>query len=118
LQDVQDKLVLPEACPASRPSWFGFVLTCRPEIDCNALVSFIEQHRIQSRRLFAGNIVRHPCFDKMRKTGTGYRIAGSLDNTDMVTQRTFWLGVYPGMNDAMLDRMIEAVKAGVQQHET
>jgi CDP-6-deoxy-D-xylo-4-hexulose-3-dehydrase len=63
--------------------------------------------------LFAGNIIKHPCFDTMRKTGAGYRIAGTLDVTDRVMRDTFWIGVYPGMTDEMVDRMIEVVREGV-----
>jgi CDP-6-deoxy-D-xylo-4-hexulose-3-dehydrase len=114
LKDIQDKLILPEPAPNSRPSWFGFLITCRNNVNRNNLVRHIEGNNIQTRMLFAGNLVKHPCFDEMRKTGTGYRIAGTLDVTDRVMNNTFWLGVYPGMTDAMIDRMIEVVREGVK----
>ena len=57
----------------------------------------------RQRMLFAGNLLKHPCFDEMRKSGKGYRIAGSLENTDRIMRDTFWIGVYPGLSEAMLD---------------
>ena len=113
LKGLNDKLILPEPCPNSKPSWFGFMLTCNKcERDSkirNKLTRFIEDNGIQTRTFFAGNIVKHPCFDEMRKIKTGYRIVGSLKNTDMVMNNSFWLGVYPGMTDEMLDRMINVI---------
>jgi len=113
VKDLQDRLILPEICPNSKPSWFGFVLTCNTKDHNsekrNKLTRFIEENKIQTRTFFAGNIVKHPCFDEMRKTGTGYRIAGSLENTDLVLNNTFWFGVYPGMTDEMIDRIIEVI---------
>jgi CDP-6-deoxy-D-xylo-4-hexulose-3-dehydrase len=76
----------------------------------NALVQHIEKNNIQTRMLFAGNLVKHPCFDEMRKTGEGYRVMGNLDTTDRIMRDTFWLGVYPGMSEEMIDRMIRVVK--------
>ena len=78
LLPIADRLVLPEACPGSTPSWFGFPLTCREGVERNKIVSYIEGKGIQTRMLFAGNLIRHPCFDEMRKTGQRYRVAGSL----------------------------------------
>jgi CDP-6-deoxy-D-xylo-4-hexulose-3-dehydrase len=82
LQDLRDKLILPEAAPDSRPSWFGFLVTCREGVNRNKLVQHIESRNIQTRMLFAGNLVKHPCFDELRKSGADYRIAGSLETTD------------------------------------
>jgi len=110
LNDLQDKLILPEAAPHSDPSWFGFLITCKDGINRNRLVQHIESNNIQTRMLFAGNLVKHPCFDELRKTGKGYRIAGNLDVTDRIMNDTFWIGVYPGMTDEMIDRMIDVVK--------
>ena len=110
LEEVEDKLILPEPCPNSKPSWFGFLLTCREGVDKNKLVQYIENHGVQTRMLFAGNLIKHPCFDQMRATGKGYRVAGSLENTDRIMTDTFWIGVYPGMTDAMLDAMADAIK--------
>lgn len=113
LNDLQNKLILPEAAPNANPSWFGFLITCKDTVNRNKLVQHIESKKIQTRMLFAGNLVRHPCFDVMRKTGEGYRIAGSLDNTDRITDNTFWIGVYPGMTDKMIDTMIAVIRDGV-----
>ena len=110
LNNLQDKLILPEAALYSDPSWFGFLITCKDGVSRNRLVQHIESKNIQTRMLFAGNLVKHPCFDEMRKSGTGYRIAGNLDETDRIMNDTFWIGVYPGMTDEMIDRMIEAIK--------
>lgn len=74
---------------------------------------FIESKGIQTRMLFAGNLTKHPCFDEMRETGKGYRIIGELKNTDRIMKDTFWVGVYPGMTDEMLDYMIEMIKKAV-----
>jgi CDP-6-deoxy-D-xylo-4-hexulose-3-dehydrase len=114
LKDLQDKLILPEASSNSNPSWFGFLITCKEGVSRNALVRHIEKNNIQTRMLFAGNLVKHPCFDGMRKTGEGYRVAGNLDTTDRIMRDTFWLGVYPGMSDEMIDRMIQVVREGVE----
>lgn len=110
LLEVEDKIILPEACPNSDPSWFGFLITCREGIDRAKLVESIEKEKIQTRMLFAGNLTKHPCFNTMRATGTGYRIAQELKNTDRIMHDTFWLGVYPGMTDAMTDYMAEVIK--------
>ena len=114
LEPVADKLILPEACENSNPSWFGFLLTCREGVAREKVVSYIEEHGVQTRMLFSGNLIKHPCFDEMRLTGTGYRVIGDLHVTDEIMTRTFWVGVYPGMTDEMIDYMaktiIEAVK--------
>jgi CDP-6-deoxy-D-xylo-4-hexulose-3-dehydrase len=109
-QDLRDRLILPEAAPNSNPSWFGFLITCKESGKRNELVQHIEKNNIQTRMLFAGNLVKHPCFDGMRKTGAAYRIVGNLDTTDRIMRDTFWIGVYPGMTDAMIDRMIAVVR--------
>jgi CDP-6-deoxy-D-xylo-4-hexulose-3-dehydrase len=113
LEDLQDKLILPEPAPGSKPSWFGFLITCKEGVDRNALVQHIEKNNIQTRMLFAGNLVKHPCFDEPRKTGEGYRVVENLDTTDRIMRDTFWLGVYPGMSDDMIDRMIRVVREKV-----
>ena len=114
LKSVEDKLILPEACPNSNPSWFGFLLTCRNGVERSKVVNYIESHGVQTRMLFAGNITKHPCFDEFRQSGEGYRVVGNLDNTDTIMERTFWVGVYPGMTDEKSDyiakTIIEAVK--------
>jgi len=113
LKDLNDRLILPVPCPNSKPSWFGFMITCNPEEKNkktrNKLTRFIEDKKIQTRTLFAGNIIKHPCFDEMRKNNSGYRIVGSLKNTDIVMENSFWVGVYPGMTNEMIDRIIEVI---------
>jgi CDP-6-deoxy-D-xylo-4-hexulose-3-dehydrase len=113
LNDIQDKLILPEACPNSQPSWFGFLMTCREGVNRNKIVQYVEHKGIQTRMLFAGNIIKHPCFDQMRVSGKGYRIAGTLENTDRIMKDTFWVGVYPGMTDEKIDYMIRIIKDAV-----
>lgn len=115
LSDLQDKIILPEKCPGSDPSWFGFLMTCKEGIDRRKVVSYIEDHGIQTRMLFAGNLTKHPCFDEMRKTGKGYRIVGNLNNTDRIMNDSFWVGVYPGMTDEKLDYMIKIIREAVSQ---
>ena len=112
LQSVQDKLILPEPVENSSPSWFGFCITCKDGVSRNELVKKIEAENIQTRALFAGNLTRHPCFDQIRGTDA-YRIVGDLRETDRIMNNTFWIGVYPGMTDAMLDKMISVIKASV-----
>jgi len=114
LKNLQDKLILPEATSCSDPSWFGFLITCKKGVNRNKLVQHIENKNIQTRMLFAGNLVKHPCFDELRKSGTGYRIAGTLDITDRIMNDTFWIGVYPGMNDEMIDKMVDVIKEGIK----
>ncbi|MFR4351156.1 MAG: lipopolysaccharide biosynthesis protein RfbH [Roseburia sp.] len=114
LAGVEDKLILPVPCENSRPSWFGFLITCRDGVDRNKVVQYIEDHGIQTRMLFAGNLTKHPCFDQMRANGKGYRIVGELTNTDRIMKDTFWVGVYPGMTDAMIDYMVKMMKEAVR----
>ena len=113
LKGTEDKLILPEAQADSRPSWFGFLITCREGVDRNAVVRYLEEKGVQTRMLFAGNLTRHPCFDQMRAEGTGFRIVGSLENTDRIMRDTFWVGVYPGMTDAMIDHMARTIREAV-----
>jgi len=114
LQNLQDKLILPEAAPFSDPSWFGFLITCKNGINRNKLVQYIESKNIQTRMLFAGNLIKHPCFDELRKTGDGFRVIGNLEETDRIMNDSFWIGVYPGMTDEMIDKMIAVINDGVK----
>ncbi len=111
--EIENKLILPAACENSNPSWFGFLITCKEGVERNAVVQYLEDHGIQTRMLFAGNLTKHPCFDEMREAQEGYRIVGELVNTDRIMTDSFWIGVYPGMTDEMIDYMarmlIEAV---------
>lgn len=115
LKDCQDKLILPEPCEGSKPSWFGFMMTVREGINRTEVVRYIEDHGVQTRNLFAGNLTKHPCFDEMRASGEGYRIVGELTNTDRIMNDTFWIGVYPGMTDEMIDYMIKTIREALNQ---
>ncbi|MBR5386734.1 MAG: lipopolysaccharide biosynthesis protein RfbH [Clostridiales bacterium] len=115
LQDCQDKIILPEAAPNSKPSWFGFMMTVKEGVDRVKVVKYIEDHGVQTRNLFAGNLTKHPCFDELRESGEGYRIVGELTNTDRIMNDTFWIGVYPGMTDEMIDYMIKTIKEALNQ---
>ena len=110
LSGTEDKLILPEACENSDPSWFGFMITCREGIERNRIVSCLEEHGVQTRMLFAGNLIKHPCFDEMRRKEEGYRVVGNLKNTDRIMKDTFWIGVYPGMTEEMIDYMAKIVR--------
>ena len=110
LKPAEDRLILPEAAPNSRPSWFGFLISVRPGscLDRNAMTRYLESKNIQTRLLFSGNLLRHPCFDPLRGTDA-YRVVGGLENTDFVMNHTFWVGVYPGMTDEMIDYMAKVI---------
>ncbi|MCI7767211.1 MAG: lipopolysaccharide biosynthesis protein RfbH [Oscillospiraceae bacterium] len=109
LECAEDKLILPTPCDNSDPCWFGFLVTCKNGTDRNKVVQYIEQKGIQTRMLFAGNLTRHPCFDEMRKSGSGFRIAGELKNTDRIMNDSFWMGVYPGITDDMIRYIAKTV---------
>ena len=115
LKGMEDRLILPEAAPGSKPSWFGFLITCREGVDRSKVVPYVESKGVQTRMLFAGNLTKHPCFDQMRKAGEGYRIVGSLDHTDRIMRDTFWVGVYPGMTDEMIDYMARVIREAVNE---
>lgn len=114
LCDLNDQFILPEPCPDSRPSWFGFLITCKNGIDKNHIVQYLESHGVQTRMLFSGNLIKQPCFDEMRKMQTGYRKCSSLETTDLIMERTFWIGVYPGMTDEMIDYMARMLREAVR----
>lgn len=114
LEDVQDKFILPVSCPHSKPSWFGFLLTCREGVDKVAVTRFVEAHGVQTRALFAGNLIKHPCFNEMRASGKGYRVVGELTNTDRIMRDTFWVGLYPGMTDEKIDYIAKVIKDSVK----
>lgn len=109
LAGVEDKLILPYCEEKARPSWFGFLMTVREGVDRDAVVRHLEGKGIQTRMLFSGNLLRHPCFDRMRASKEGYRVIGSLENTDRIVRDTFWVGVYPGMTEEMLDYMAQKI---------
>ena len=110
-------LILPEPMPNSNPSWFGFLISVKEDAPFtrNELVTYLEGRKIQTRNLFAGNLVKHPAFDEMRRTGKGFRIVGGLEKTDFVMSNTFWIGVYPGMTEEMLAFMATSIKEFVAE---
>lgn len=114
LEPAKDKLILPEPAEDSDPSWFGFMISVKPEsgLKRNDVTKYIEEHNVQTRLLFSGNLVKHPCFDQIRGTDA-YRIVGGLDQTDYVMNNSFWVGVYPGMTDAKIDYMAKTILEGV-----
>lgn len=116
LEPLEGQLLFQEAGAESRPSWFGFLMTVRPEsmVSRNEMVSHLEAHNIQTRPLFAGNLTRHPCFQNLRE-GVDYRVAGTLEVTDRVMNNSFWVGVYPGMERGMLEEIVGRIteKAGL-----
>ena len=114
LEDIQDKIILPEPAENSDPSWFGFLISVRPEtgLNRNDVTKYIESKNVQTRLLFSGNIIKQPCFNEIRGTDA-YRVVGSLENSDFVVNNTFWVGVYPGMTDAMIDYMAQVIKESV-----
>ena len=116
LFDVQDKLILPEPAENSEPSWFGFMISVKDEagINRNAVTKYIEEHNVQTRLLFSGNLIKHPCFDQLRGTDA-YRVVGSLENTEFIMNHTFWVGVYPGMTDEKIDYMAQIIKEALNQ---
>lgn len=111
-------LILPEPLPGSDPSWFGFLISVTPDapFSRNDLARYLEGCKIQTRNLFAGNLLRHPAFDQLRQLPGSYRVAGSLDNTDFIMNNTLWIGVYPGMTTEMLAHMIASVKKFVSSY--
>ncbi|RSN57813.1 MULTISPECIES: lipopolysaccharide biosynthesis protein RfbH [Actinomadura] len=106
LADLEDVLLLPSATPDSDPSWFGFLITIREDAPFTRreFVAFLEERQIQTRLLFGGNLTRHPAYQEVE-----YRVAGDLANSDVITDRTFWIGVYPGITPEMTDYMVESV---------
>jgi len=116
LDGLSDVLVLPEEAPGSRASWFGFLITVKEDAPFRReeLVRHLESRNIQTRNLFAGNLLRQPCFDEPRRTGEGYRVVGELQNTDAVMERAFWIGVYPGMTEEKLQYMAKAIWCFIQ----
>lgn len=114
LNEAQDKLILPEPAEGSSPSWFGFLISVKEEsgLDRNQVTRYIEDHNIQTRLLFSGNLIKHPCFDQLRGT-EAYRVSGSLEVTDFIMTHSFWVGVYPGMTDEKLDYMAQVIKDAI-----
>ncbi len=115
LECVQDRIILPEPAGNSRPSWFGFLISVRPEtgLERNRVTRYLEEHNVQTRLLFSGNLIKHPCFDQIRGTDA-YRIVGTLNHTEFIMNHTFWVGVYPGMTNSMVDYMAQVISEAVK----
>jgi len=128
LSELEDKFILPEPTPNSDPSWFGFILTVREDAGFtrDEIVNYLESNGIQTRMLFAGNIIKHPCFDELRKNGQGFRVAqnlylhstspSGLPVTDRVMRNSFWFGVYPGLTEMHIDFMVRKIKDFIEKH--
>ncbi|MBQ6207260.1 MAG: lipopolysaccharide biosynthesis protein RfbH [Oscillospiraceae bacterium] len=116
LDSASDRLILPEAAENSVPSWFGFLVAVRPEsgLERNRITEYLEKRNIQTRLLFSGNLIRHPCFDNIRGTNA-YRVVGTLERTDFIMNNAFWVGVYPGMTEEKLDFMASSVLNAIKQ---
>ena len=114
LSDIEG-LILPEAAKNADPSWFGFLLSVKEEsgVKRNDLTAFLEKANIQTRLLFSGNLIKHPCFDQIRGTDA-YRVVGELKNTDYIMEHSFWIGVYPGMTKEMLQYMADKIHEGME----
>ncbi|MDQ1444670.1 MAG: CDP-4-dehydro-6-deoxyglucose reductase, partial [Acidimicrobiaceae bacterium] len=106
LADLQDVLLLPRATEHSDPSWFGFCISVQPgaPFSRHALVQHLESQQIGTRELFAGNLLRQPAYQDVPK-----RVVGDLSNADFVMENTFWIGVYPGLTDEMIDFIVETI---------
>ena len=115
LESINQKIILPESEDNSLPSWFGFLISIKEGsgIDRNRITQYLEKHQIQTRLLFAGNLIRHPAFDSIRNTDA-YRVVGDLKITDYVMNNSFWVGVYPGMTEDMIDYMAEIIKKAME----
>ena len=111
LKDAEKVIILPEATEKSDPSWFGFLMTVRDNASFNRdeLAQYLERKNIQTRNLFSGNYIKHPCFNEMREKREGYRVIGELTNTDIIMNQSLWIGVYPGMNQEKLDYMVDTI---------
>lgn len=118
LKDLDRIFIFPKATSDSEPSWFGFMITLKTGLPFsrNDLVEYLEAHNIQTRNLFAGNIIRHPAFESLVKD-KDYRVIGILPNTDKIMNDSFWLGVYPGMRRDALDYMIKTIRTFVANYD-
>ncbi len=104
LKDLEEFFILPEATPNSEPSWFGFPIAVRPDgpFNRNQVIAFLENRKIATRLLFAGNLLRQPAYQDIK-----HRVVGPLTNTDFIMNQVFWVGVYPGITSAMMSYMLD-----------
>ncbi|MBI2495628.1 MAG: lipopolysaccharide biosynthesis protein RfbH [Candidatus Omnitrophica bacterium] len=110
LAPCEEFLIFPQAHPKAEPSWFGFPLTVRAGVRRAELVRWLEEAKIETRMIFAGNLLRQPAFQEI-----AHRVAGSLAQTDRVMQDTFFIGVYPGLTDEMIDFIVERFRQFFQR---
>lgn len=117
LDCLSDIFILPEYDENSIPSWFGFLITVKDNstVTRDSVVRYLEENNVQTRMLFAGNLIKHPCFDYIRDDYSQYRVVGNLKNTDNIMKNTFWIGVYPGLDKEKLDYMIRIIKESVNK---
>lgn len=117
LRHLEPYFIFTEATPNSDPSWFGFSLIVKEDAPFtrDEIVNHLEKRNIQTRMLFAGNLLKHPCFNEMRNKQAGYRVVGQLKNTDLIMRNAFWVGVYPGMTDEMVECMIQEINMFVAE---
>ena len=118
--DLEESFILPEPTPASEPSWFGFMLTCKPGLAFtrDELLRHLEAKNIQTRMLFAGNLLRQPAMASIVAQPGSHRVVGSLENTDRVAENAFWLGVYPGLTQPALQYMVTTLKDFVRERRS
>ena len=106
---MEEYFVLPKATADTKPSWFAFILTVKDGVDREKVVRYIESKNVQTRMLFAGNILKQPCFDDIRNDSSKYRVIGDLKNTDRVMNDTFLVGVYPGLDEERIEYMARVI---------
>ncbi len=113
VKGLEEHFILPQPTGHSEPSWFGFMLTSRAgsSFTRDEIVRHLEEKNIQTRMLFAGNLIKQPCFDEIRSSPNLYRVVGDLKETDRVMKDTFWIGVHPGLNDRHLEYMISTLRS-------
>jgi len=111
LEALEQYLSIQKATPNSDPSWFGFLITINDDMEFtrNDMSIFLENNKIQTRNLFAGNVLRHPLFDSMTEN-VDYRVVGKLENTDKIMNDSFWIGLYPGMGNDAIDYMVKIIR--------
>ena len=119
LKEFEDYLILPKAEKDAKPSWFGFLISVKEQapFSRSELTLYLEGNKIQTRLLFAGNIIKQPAFNEMRINGEGFRVIGELKNTNFIMANSFWLGVYPGMTNAKIDYMISKIDEFIKLKE-